>query len=405
LFAVCLGASPILYMLVRARWDPAINQGNPSTWGALIDVIARHQYDAVPLWPRRAPLWIQIGNWFEYADWQAALSLGPSVVPTIWRTSVSLVFAALAIVGFRAHQRIHRRSWIAMLVLLLSGTIGVALYLNLKASPSFGWGVLPDDIPREARERDYFFVLGFWAIGAWAGIGAVSFATRRRWPALAGVLIAAAPIALNWSAATRRSSPDAAYPARVARGILELLPPRAVLFTAGDNDSYPLWEAREVHHLRSDVTIVTVPLLGAPWNERELLRRNPDLHVASTGGGASLASIANAARSESRPVAVSLMVESRDRAEIGGCWRFAGLVLIDAAIADCFAPAGSDRMQVDTMQVKAWLTRFPEPAGIPRSSIDPVGQYFARLLDCPRRMLDAARRSGRDVSLDMTCNP
>jgi hypothetical protein len=392
-------------MLIRAQWDPAINQGNPSTWRALIDVIARHQYDAVPLWPRRAPLWIQIGNWFEYADWQAALSLAPSVVPTIWRTSVSLAFAALAIIGFRAHHRMHRRSWVGMLVLLLSGTIGVALYLNLKASPSFGWGVLPDDVPREARERDYFFVLGFWAIGAWAGIGAVWFATRRRWPAWVGVLIAAAPIALNWSAATRRSSPDSAYPARVARSMLELLPPRAVLFTAGDNDSYPLWEMREVHRLRPDVTIVTVPLLGAQWNERELLRRNPDLHLASTSAGVSLSSIANAARAGNRPVAVSLMVEPRDRAEIGGCWRFAGLVVIDAGRADCVATADVDRMPVDTTQVKQWLARFPEPAGNPRLSIDPVNEYFARLFDCPRRMLDSARKSGRDVSLDLTCNP
>jgi hypothetical protein len=406
LFAVLLGASPILYMLVRARWDPAINQGNPSDWRTLIDVVARHQYDAVPPWPRRAPIWIQIGNWFEYADWQSALSLGPSVVPTVRRTLVSLVFAALAILGFRAHRRLHRRSWLAMLVLFVSGTIGVTVYLNLRASPSFGWGILPDDVPREARERDYFFVLGFWAIGAWAGIGAIALAAQRKWPAWIGVIVAAAPIALNWSAANRRSQPEANYPLRVARGILEPLPPHAVLFTGGDNDSYPLWEAREVHRLRPDVTIVTVPLLGAQWNVDELLRRNPDLHRASTNGGVSLASITAAARAANRPVAVSLVVERVDRLAIGGCWRVAGLVLLDdGGGVDCATRSDADQLPVDTVAVKAWLERFREPAGVPKGSIDPVNEYFARLLDCPRRMLDSARKSGRNVSLDMTCNP
>src|SRR4029453_18289033 len=72
-FAV--GASPFLYPPLRARHDPAVNQGNPATLRGVIEVIARRQYDVPGLYPRRAPLWLQIGNLFQYVDWQFALGL------------------------------------------------------------------------------------------------------------------------------------------------------------------------------------------------------------------------------------------------------------------------------------------------------------------------------------------
>ena len=74
-------ASAVVVLLVRAGHDPALNQGNPSTWSALLDVVARRQYAVAPLWPRQAPLWLQVGNLFEYADWQFALGLAPSPPP------------------------------------------------------------------------------------------------------------------------------------------------------------------------------------------------------------------------------------------------------------------------------------------------------------------------------------
>ena len=54
---VALAASALLVMLVRARLDPAINQGNPSSLAALADVVARRQYAVAPLFPRSAPVW------------------------------------------------------------------------------------------------------------------------------------------------------------------------------------------------------------------------------------------------------------------------------------------------------------------------------------------------------------
>jgi hypothetical protein len=405
---VLLGASPILFMLVRAKFDPGINQGNPETWRALADVVARRQYDLAPLWPRRAPFWIQIGNWFEYADWQVALSLGPGVVPTTQRTVVTLLFAALAFIGAVEHRRADRRSWRALLVLFLSGTIGVACYLNLRASPSFGWGVLPDGAVREARERDYFFVLGFWACGLWAGIGAVSLAVRRKIPVLVGVVAASVPVVLNWSAVSRRSEPDAHLARAIGVGLIQTLPERAVLFVAGDNDTYPVWFAREVLGLRRDVALVTVPLVGADWYVDELIRRNPDLAAARTSDGTSARTIADAARAAGRPVAASITLEESDRIQLNGCWRVSGLALLDNESGDnCLSQinrSGADSMPVDSARISEWIrTQSVSRVGAVKPSVDPVAEYFARALDCPREMLGASLRTRSRVSLDSTC--
>ena len=403
-----LGATPLLFMLVRSRFDPAINQGNPGTLSALTDVIARRQYDLAPLWPRRAPLWIQLGNWFEYADWQTALSLGPGVIPTVQRTFVTLGFAALAFIGAVEHRRLHLRSWRALLALFLAGTFGVTIYLNLRASPSFGWGVLPDGAQREARERDYFFLLGFWACGLWAGIGAVSLAMKRRIPVLAGVLVAGLPIALNWSAVTRRRDPDASLARAVAIGLVQTLPERTVLFVAGDNDTYPVWFTREVLDFRRDVTLVTVPLIGAGWYVDELIRRNPDLAAARTSEGASSGSIANAARDVGRPVAASITLEEADRVRLNGCWRVIGLALIDDSRAtNCSTQnhqLDGDYFPVDSAKVAEWIRLAPMSAvGQVKASVDPVSEYFARALTCPRELLRISLKTGGRASLDSTC--
>ena len=405
---VILGASPLLFMLVRAQFDPGINQGNPATLGALIDVIGRRQYELAPLWPRRAPIWIQLGNWFEYADWQAALSLGPGVIPTVPRTVVSLLFGALVIYGASEHRRIDRRSWRALMSLFAAGTLGVTLYLNLRASPSFGWGVLPDDALREARERDYFFVLGFWAAGLWAGIGGVALARARRLPSLAGVAVAAVPLVLNWSAVNRRAEPDATLAEKVARGLVTTLPERTVLFVAGDNDTYPVWFAREVFGLRPDVALVTVPLVGAGWYVDELVRRNPELAAAKTSQGANPRTIAEAARAAGRPIAAALTLERRDRILLNGCWRVIGLALLDATgSANCLTDnttVDDAVFPVDGPTTAAWVRANSETlVGAVKPSIDPVPEYFAKVLNCPRDLLAAATKNVRGVSLDSTC--
>ncbi|MFL5562169.1 MAG: protein O-mannosyl-transferase family [Gemmatimonadaceae bacterium] len=330
--ALVAGATPLLIMLMRAGFDPAINQGNPSTLHALGDEIARRQYDVASLWPRQAPPWIQLANFFQYADWQFALGLAPETTPSAVRVVVSLLFAALGVIGARAHRARDARSFRALLVLLLSGSLGVIAYLNLKAGPSIGWGILPDATPHEARERDYFFTLAFWTWGLWAGYGAYALAARRlharrAWViAAAALAIAALPALTNWRAMNRRREPDASAASTVADALLASAPPNGVLVVWGDNDSYPLWEAQRSRAVRRDVTVVTSPLLGATWYRDELRRRwridtgplaNEDLMVARAVASA---------RAIGRPVAIAVTVPAELRVRVGGSWSLCGLV-------------------------------------------------------------------------------
>ncbi len=304
------GASVIVFMYLRARHDPSINQGNPSSLAALVDVITRKQYEPAGLWPRQAPLYLQFGNVFEWADWQFALGLNPSQPPSVLRTPVSFLYALFGVWGCREHRRLHRVSWRAQGTLFLTAIVGVVVYLNLKAGPSYGIAFLRADALHEARERDYFFLLAWVSWGLWAGFGAMSagrklFADRVRGTPL-GLVFAAAPLAMNWVAVDRTVQPASAAALQFASELMRLAPARAVLLAHGDNDTYPVWYVRQVARIRPDVVMITVPMLPTRWYRDEIARRHALLDQATVhewkGTAATLRVICERAAAQARSV-------------------------------------------------------------------------------------------------------
>jgi hypothetical protein len=395
LVLVAIGASAVVVMLVRAGFDPAINQGNPETIEGLATVVSRRQYSVQPLWPRAAPPWVQLANLGQYADWQVALSTGPTVRPSILRSVGTAAFLMLGYLGALWHWRTDRRSWSAVAGLLACGTIGVLVYLNLRAGPSIGFPGLAHDVVREARERDYFYVFGFWAWGLWAGMGAVVLAREWSRPAWTGVLLALLPIVLNWRAVTRRAPAEAPLPRRWAEALLESTPPHGVLFVAGDNDTYPLWYVQHVRRVRRDVAVVTIPLLATRWYREELGRRHglASDEGAYAGRLATAAELAADARRQGRAVTASPTLTPDERLRLAPEW-------IAGAPVYLAGPAG-----IDTGAARRWSAWVDSvlPRRAVRSAIDPVAGYFRRALDCPRMLLEAQR--ARDTPrLDSTCN-
>ena len=229
--------------------------------------LARAQYDVAGLWPRRAPIWLQIANWFEYADWQFALSLAPTVIPRVGTCGCRrVVFAALGLSDRRAHRRIDRRSWRAVMLLFVCGSLGVLVYLNLRpARLSAG---------RCSRQRR-ITRRGIATISSCSASGpGVSGRESARWCSRGvrdcrlaacgvGIALAALPIALNWTAVSRRSEPEASVPLELASELL--------IATAAAGRSLRGGRQRHLSTLvrcsrssmsAASVTVVTVPLLG-----------------------------------------------------------------------------------------------------------------------------------------------
>ncbi len=284
--AVAVVATSIyVFLPVRARRDPYLNQGAVTTWPALKNHLTRAQFGKPSVFadprypdgpdnPGRSPTLMaqQIGNYAQYFSWQ----WGHDLSDGLQRVLAGLFFI-VGMVGARRHWRAERRQAIAMSVLVLTLTAALVFYLNFKTGYSQDVG--PAQVAREVRERDYFFIASFSAWGVWVGMGLaaivawiVSPATPRwRWALAAPVaLFAFVPLFANRQTAPRTHETLArAY----AEDVLQSLDPYAIVVTAGDNDTFPLWYAQEVGNVRRDVTVLVTSLGNLSWYLRQMNQR------------------------------------------------------------------------------------------------------------------------------------
>ena len=171
-------------------------------------------------------------------------------------------------------------------------TLVLIYYLNFKygntQSPELG-----DSVPREVRDRDYFFLWSFSAWGVWAGLGLVYLwetiaaligaervqlgrevveVPRRRSLLITAPILALAliPVITNAATASRAGETDTRD---FAHDLLNSVEPYGVLVTVGDNDTFPLWYAQEVEGIRKDVVVANTSLLNTDWYVRQLIRR------------------------------------------------------------------------------------------------------------------------------------
>jgi hypothetical protein len=357
--------------------------------------------------PRQAPVWWQAANVMQYVDWQAAMSWGAGIMTSPVRVIATILWMLLGWSGFRAMRRDSRMLADALLVLLACGTLGVAIYLNLKLGASLGWGFVSPDTAHEARERDYFFVLGFVAWGCLAGYGAVALARARRCPIGAGVAVALLPLAGNWSSADRTREPTASAARHFAMALLVSAPPGAVVFLDGDNDSYPIWYLQQVEGVRRDVVPVTIPLLPAAWYPAELQRRTGLLREpggevpgALTFSEQQAGLLARAAHRAGRPVLASPALPARERALLGADWVMRGPVYI----AESGLAGEPSRARVDSAAAGWWREHEPVRVREGAPPADDVAWLMLSLLQCPRLMVSPDQTStGRD-SLEVKCN-
>lgn len=162
----------------------------------------------------------------------------------------------LGIVGIVAHAKRDKKGFWSLMTLFLMSGIVLSVYLN---HPLY-----------EPRERDYAYILSFYAFAAWIGVGSYACLTHRykrenlrkvgNICALLAVL--GTPVLMacqNWDDHDRSNR----YIARdSALNLLNSCDADALLFTLGDNDTFPLWYLQQVEGIRTDVQIINYSLLG-----------------------------------------------------------------------------------------------------------------------------------------------
>ncbi|HKH83296.1 MAG TPA: DUF2723 domain-containing protein [Gemmatimonadales bacterium] len=278
LVAVVVGISLNYFWLpMRAAQFPPINEGEPVGFlsQALQDVLNRVQYGKPALSERQATFTAQLGNYWQYHSWQFAKDWGG------FSRIATALFTLLGLGGLAALWKSDRRAGVAALALLGTLSVGLVYYMNFKYGFSQYLG--EESLPREVRERDYFFIGSFAIFGAFValGLGAlmraiVSFlndaGTRSsRWAVASPVLaLALIPFFGNRVTASRAGETLARD---FAHDILESVEPYGILITAGDNDTFPLWYAQEVEGIRRDVTLANLSLMNTRWHLRQLRRR------------------------------------------------------------------------------------------------------------------------------------
>ena len=162
--------------------------------------------------------------------------------------------------GLLFHFSKSREEFMALLILFVITGIGIIIYSNQP--------------PNEPRERDYIFAGSFMAFSMWVGMGVLAVYDLLKSKAkmkglapaaVAGILALSAPVIMGFQNFDDHSRAEHFASRDYAANFLNSVEPNSILFTYGDNDTYPLWYAQEVEGIRTDVRVVNLSLIAVDW--------------------------------------------------------------------------------------------------------------------------------------------
>jgi len=165
----------------------------------------------------------------------------------------------LGIIGLAYQLKKKKNDALVVFLLFLFTGIAIVVYLN--------------QYPFQPRERDYAYVGSFYAYSIWIGLGVlglIDFLSKKINTFNSSIIATLSCLLLvptlmakeNWDDHDRSGR----YTARdVATNYLNSCAPNAIIFTNGDNDTFPLWYAQEVEGIRTDIRVVNLSLFNTDW--------------------------------------------------------------------------------------------------------------------------------------------
>ncbi|MGA3245985.1 MAG: DUF2723 domain-containing protein [Bacteroidota bacterium] len=290
---IVLGYSTYTTVYIRANAKPPMNENDPSTMARLVSYLNREQYGEAPLIDRR---------WNNEPEQHAAAAKYTSDLDYFWKYQLDHMYLRyfgwnyvgsegdfkeagvnwkqlygiplfLGLLGAFYHwRRDPKMAAIASATFIVMG-LALVVYFNMQ-----------DPQP---RERDYFYVGSFFIFSMWIGMGVLGAIDwiKEKYQSTGGyqfsgfaILILAilfVPVNMlrtNFHQANRKGNYvawDYSY------NLLQTCDPDAILFTNGDNDTFPLWYLQDVEGVRRDVRVVCLSLLNTSWYIKELKHDEP----------------------------------------------------------------------------------------------------------------------------------
>ncbi|MEI8134993.1 MAG: DUF2723 domain-containing protein [bacterium] len=321
-FLMFMGYSTYYLYIVRAGQEPPMNQWHADNFATITKFINRDQYGYRPPWPR------QVGDQERPHDQDPTFTDYSGNMDFFWRYQTNEMYNRYLMWNF-----VGRVSQADGAGIDWSKTWGIPLFLGLfgmywhfKRDPKraltilgafilFGWATAwyQNQQDPQPRERDYFYVGAFYLYAMWIGIGATGIMEMLRAKkssnpnednseasnavpigagnvALLGAAFAAAVVFVPLNQAVglagmlggksfdqtskwrEYSRSHNNIPLEYAYNVLQSCEKDAILFTAGDNDTFPLWCAQDVYGIRRDIRIVNLSLGNMGWYIRQLLK-------------------------------------------------------------------------------------------------------------------------------------
>ncbi len=313
---VLMGFTTFSMVIIRSNQNPPMNENEPDTFPKLEKYLNREQYGDFPTFKRRFSsephqqgiytnypsdlsffynyqmnhmmtrywLWNYAGRegWVQddganVAPFNSIGNIIGKVINVKFEGPVDYsLFGIPFLIGLFGIYYHFRRDWkmasIFMVMFILLGYL-TAFYQNQQQP--------------QPRERDYFYVGAFFVFSIWIAIGVrglVDLAKQKIKKESYGnatvfavliftfILIPVRMLQANYFTHDRSRN---WVPWDYSYNILQSALPNAVLFTNGDNDTFPLWYLQDVEGVRRDVKIVNLSLLNTDWYVRQLKNNDP----------------------------------------------------------------------------------------------------------------------------------